>query len=441
MFNTMSNDTAVRYLLWIYLLLLIFEGALRKWVLPGLATPLLVVRDPVAILAIALGLRHLIGNLYAVLFMCMGVLCILLAMMVGHGNHWVAIFGGRILILHLPLIFLFPAVFSSEDFWIFAKFTLVLSIPMVILMGFQYYLPQSHFVNVGVGGEGSSGFSAALGRYRSSGTFAFTNGVSMFFAVAASMMACWITNAEGSNPKWFWITVGCLLLAVPLSISRALAFSYLLIGLAMVVSGALSPRHIKRLILSTAIAFIIMAPITQLPIFKDSTEAFMARWERATEGEGDGKGVQGVLEGRVLDSFTEPWERLDRIPLFGYGIGIGTQTGTFLYFGRRGFILGEGEWYRVTGELGIIMSIAYIGLRIWLALLLLLKSLALSRSGNSIPLVMCPIAMYWLIIGSTGQATSLGFIVVLTGLWALSFKTQEEKLTDFPDEEDLAVEI
>lgn len=437
----MSNDTAVRYLLWIYFLLLIFEGTLRKWFLPGLATPLLVVRDPVAILSVALGLRYLIQNLYAVLFMGMGILCILLAMMVGHGNHWVAIFGGRILILHLPLIFLFPAVFSSEDFWIFAKFTLILSIPMVVLMGFQYYLPQSHFVNVGVGGEGSSGFSAALGRYRSSGTFAFTNGVSMFFAVAASMMAAWIASSKGTKPVWFWICLGCLMIAVPLSISRALAFSYLLIGLAILVSGALSPRHISRIIITAVIGSIIMVPITQLPVFKDSAEAFVTRWEQANEGEGKGKGVQGVLEGRVLDSFTEPWERLDRIPLFGYGIGIGTQTGTFLYFGRRGFILGEGEWYRVTGELGIIMSIAFIGLRVWLALLLFFKSLALPGSGNSIPLVMCPIAMYWLIIGSTGQATSLGFIVVLTGLWALSFKTQEEELSDFRDEEALAVEI
>ena len=34
--------------IWLYFLLLIFEGALRKWLLPGLATPLLVVRDPIA---------------------------------------------------------------------------------------------------------------------------------------------------------------------------------------------------------------------------------------------------------------------------------------------------------------------------------------------------------------------------------------------------------
>lgn len=38
-----------RMAIWIYLFLLIFEGAIRKWVLPQLATPLLLVRDPIVI--------------------------------------------------------------------------------------------------------------------------------------------------------------------------------------------------------------------------------------------------------------------------------------------------------------------------------------------------------------------------------------------------------
>ena len=40
----------VRRLIYLYLILLLIEGALRKWVLPQLANPLLIVRDPVVIL-------------------------------------------------------------------------------------------------------------------------------------------------------------------------------------------------------------------------------------------------------------------------------------------------------------------------------------------------------------------------------------------------------
>ena len=45
----------IKTLIWIYFWLLIFEGALRKWFLPSLSSPLLLVRDPVALFAIFLG--------------------------------------------------------------------------------------------------------------------------------------------------------------------------------------------------------------------------------------------------------------------------------------------------------------------------------------------------------------------------------------------------
>ena len=35
----------LKRLIWVYFILLVFEGALRKWFLPGLSTPLLIVRD------------------------------------------------------------------------------------------------------------------------------------------------------------------------------------------------------------------------------------------------------------------------------------------------------------------------------------------------------------------------------------------------------------
>ena len=39
----------IKKLIWVYFLLLLFEGALRKWFLPGLSLGLLSVRDPVAL--------------------------------------------------------------------------------------------------------------------------------------------------------------------------------------------------------------------------------------------------------------------------------------------------------------------------------------------------------------------------------------------------------
>jgi len=45
----------IRRLLWIYFWLLIFEGALRKWIFPSFSDPLLLARDPIALLTLFAG--------------------------------------------------------------------------------------------------------------------------------------------------------------------------------------------------------------------------------------------------------------------------------------------------------------------------------------------------------------------------------------------------
>ena len=44
-----TDYTFIKKLIWAYFLLLLFEGALRKWFLPGLSQGLLIIRDPIVI--------------------------------------------------------------------------------------------------------------------------------------------------------------------------------------------------------------------------------------------------------------------------------------------------------------------------------------------------------------------------------------------------------
>src|SRR4030095_15695316 len=77
-----SRDSAaespryLRWLIWTYFWLLIFEGALRKWALPSLANPLLVIRDPVllAIYALAFARQIFPVNKFVIALTCIGVL-------------------------------------------------------------------------------------------------------------------------------------------------------------------------------------------------------------------------------------------------------------------------------------------------------------------------------------------------------------------------------
>jgi hypothetical protein len=51
----MTRERKIQLLLCSYFWLLIFEGALRKWVVPGLSDPLLLARDPSCVAAVVLG--------------------------------------------------------------------------------------------------------------------------------------------------------------------------------------------------------------------------------------------------------------------------------------------------------------------------------------------------------------------------------------------------
>src|SRR5438128_1892579 len=48
--SQLSIDKTLKRLIWLYFWLLIFEGVFRKWIVPQLANPLLLVRDPVLLL-------------------------------------------------------------------------------------------------------------------------------------------------------------------------------------------------------------------------------------------------------------------------------------------------------------------------------------------------------------------------------------------------------
>ena len=184
-----SSLQNIRHLLWIYFLLLIFEGALRKWVVPGLSSPLLLVREPIALLALWLGwplLKRPIWNNWTLPIILIGFVGFLFTLSFGHADIYVAIYGLRTFLIQLPLIFLFPAVFDRNDVIKFCWVLVVLCIPMTLLIVAQSNSPTTHILNIAPGGEGSAAFDGALGRNRPPGTFSFITGVVSFYSLAAA---------------------------------------------------------------------------------------------------------------------------------------------------------------------------------------------------------------------------------------------------------------
>ena len=176
---------------------------MRKWLLPGFATPLLIVRDPVALLLILLSLKEnlLRSNMYLSGTILLGIVSFFTAIFFGHGNLFVALFGARIFLLHFPVIFIIGRIFNKNDVIKVGKVILWLSIPMTVLIILQFYSPQSAWVNRGVGGDlNGAGFNGgALGYFRPPGTFSFTNGNTLFYSLVACFVFYFWINPKSVN--------------------------------------------------------------------------------------------------------------------------------------------------------------------------------------------------------------------------------------------------
>ena len=114
----MTNARAsqpLRRLMWLYLLLWVTEGALRKWIAPGLASPLLIVRDPVLLTMYFLAWRRGVFpmNFFVWFVTGLGIVALIVSVVFTDVPLAVELYGWRTNFLHLPLIFLIPVISTA----------------------------------------------------------------------------------------------------------------------------------------------------------------------------------------------------------------------------------------------------------------------------------------------------------------------------------------
>lgn len=411
-----SRLKPLKYAIWLYFILLVFEGALRKWVLPGLSDALLVVRDPVAIFIIyrAWYYNLINRNVFIIAMTGLTILGLITALLFGHGNLFVALFGARITLLHFPLIFIMGKVLEKEDVIKFGKFILWLSIPMVVLIGAQFFSPQSAWVNLGVGGGETEGFQGALGYYRPPGTFSFQVGNTLFFSLAAVFIVYFWTSKLKFNRLVLFLATLALLAAIPLSISRTLFYS---VGLTMVFyfcSLFFNPKQFLNFFFIAAGVVIVLVVLSQFKFFEVATEVFTTRLTTASEYEG---GVSNSLLDRIFGYIFKAYASSNEIPFWGFGMGMGTNVGSKLLSGERSFLLAEFEWNRVIAEMGVFLGTALMLVRVALGGKLVLGSLSLLKNGGQmLPWLLLSVGLINLMQSQWWQPTILGFGIFINGL-------------------------
>lgn len=421
-------DRLLKQGIWLYFWLLIFEGALRKWFLPGLATPLLIVRDPVAIGLLFLAWKRGVPfiNGYVVAMTLIGIVGIYTAIFLGHGNLTVALFGARILLFHFPLMFVIGAVFDYNDVIKLGKATLLIAIPMAILIGLQFYSPQSAWVNRGVGGDMSgAGFDGAMGYFRPPGTFSFTNGLHLFFGFVGIFVVYFWLRPEGVPRSLLLAATASLLAAIPFSISRSLLL-FVAIDIAFAALAMLrTPRYAGRLLILLLGGLLVIAVLSQLSFLQTPLEAFTSRFTSASDVEGGLKGSLGNRWlGGLLEALTESFDQ----PFWGYGLGMGTNAGsTLLTGGSRAFLIAEGEWGRVIGELGPLLGLALILLRVGLSVKFCVIGYRKLADGNFLPWTLLGYVLMMVPQAQWAQPTALGFSTLIGGLFLASLRQPQRK--------------
>lgn len=427
--NILLSNKGYKYALWVYIILLIIEGGLRKWFLPSLATPLLVIRDPIAIWLVIVGLQKgWLDFLYVKAMMVVCTLSFVLSLLFGHHNLLVALFGWRIYFFHFPLIFIIGQMLTRDDILRICRFFLYVSIPMTVLIVVQFYSPPTAWVNIGIGGEGTAGGAGAMNYMRPPGTFSFPSGFSCFQGIVGCILFYYLiaNNTLEKKQRFFnWLLLmmlACYLIAIPTSISRTIFFQTIVFVMFLVLVGLFKPNMRFKIVKFLSLGVAAMVLLAVSGVLETNTAAFAARFEHASKVEG---GLEGTLGGRYLGGFLEALINVD-VPICGYGIGIGTNAGAKLMGGDMysfGFN-GEVEWQRIVGESGFILGLCIIGIRLLFSLNLLKKSYdRLTRQSDVLPWMLSAGMILSLPQGQWSVPTNLGFCILLGGLTLAAIRT------------------
>lgn len=426
----------VKFGIWLYLFLLLVEGALRKWIFPGAQEIFLVIRDPVLLMTY---MAALLGGIVprSKFLGVLGVLIVVsfvFSFLAGQSNLLVTAYGLRTNYLHVPLIWVMAEALDRNDVEKLGSFILLMVIPMVLIMVKQFRSPMDAFINRGVGGDEGGQIYGALGRIRPPGLFSFITGPMLYFPLTA---AFFMHQATERRRLWLpvLVAVGVLiLLAMPISISRGTMITTGLVAAAYVVCMVRLGIISMSIVRFAFIGLLLMVALSFLPLFKEARDVFMDRWNTAS-AEVEGRAWQSLTE-RVLSNFTVPFESAAEAPFFGYGIGVGSNVGARLLSGRVGFLLSENEWGRVFLELGPLLGGAFIAYRTALTIYLFIVSFrALNRFRDPLPMGIWAACSPAILLNQWAPPTVLGFAIFGGGLVLAATNYVDDEEEEEDDEE------
>lgn len=410
---------SLRWLVWIYLFFLIFEGVLRKWVFPGQSNIFLVVRDPLVLLIYLLAMadRRFPWHAGTLGAGALGLVAMVFSIFSPNAAVIVLLYGFKAAFLHVPLIFVLPHILERRDLDRIGWAVLALAPVMAVLMAIQFQAAPESWWNVGAGGSEDGQMEGAMGRIRPPGLFSFITGAAQYCALLMAFLLDSALRVEGRR-RWWWLGLVAfsLVICVTVSISRML---WVMVVAPLFMLGFLlraRPELVGRLVGLISVGLVALLLASGLEVFDEGTEAFNSRLGRTGDYHASWLDRATNVAARLLEDPYWAWLAAKDAPLLGHGLGAGTNVAAASTSGRLYFALGEGEWVRMVLELGPLLGLPYLLFRVGLGLSLLGPAWRAAREGSGLAIFLFANAFPLLVVGQWGQATTLGFAMVMAGL-------------------------
>src|SRR5215216_1555160 len=374
------------------LVIVVIEGAVRKWFLPS-ATELVYFYKDALMVIILIGYRRQHRKTPLLIKRSVQVFSLALALFVAYavasmiipgGPHvLIGLLGVKAYCLYMPLAFIVPRAFASKEKIIgFLKWYSLIALP-VAAVGVMQFLdtnPRSVLNRYAVNEEASSRAVDVATFYGSSGqgfvritsTFSYVSGLSIYlpvmFALLLSLTSFYsIRHLSRSVRALYYLALGAVVVLSFMTGSRGSVLAIAVI--AVIFYWFASKKNLFRRLRHVAIigALIYVALTTLFP------QAYDAFYTRAF---GENQRVDEGLS-RITGSFDFPAKEASYAGAFGYGIGLTQNAVPAL---KKRFNLRkadnpipigyEGEPGRVMLELDIIGYLLYTGLRLVILLTL-----------------------------------------------------------------------
>jgi len=417
-----TNYAFIKKLIWTYFLVLLFEGALRKWFLPSLSQGLLIIRDPIVIwiyyLSYAKGIFPL-NNKYLNKCLQWVVISIVISFLLTQAHIFTIIYGARTNLLHFPLIFIMAKVLAWQDVIKFGKAFLLLALPMTWVVAEQFQGDAEDIMNVAAGGTGSQ-LETSGGKVRASGTFTFVSGIVFYYCFTVSFIIYGFL-VKGTFPKWMlYLGTTASLLAMVTAGSRAVIAECLQVLACVGFLAYFKPIEFGK-IAGSIFGFSTLGLLlyTQVDLFQEGLDFLTLRFEEAANVEGTP--IEAYFN-RYLAMIIAPYS-YSWTENFGYGLGSATRAGSALG-GKFGFA--ENSWARAILEGGVFWGSLFILLRIWMTKDLLISSIRAVKRGSYLAIFLFGAAGPVLLFGLLGQPTNLGFAAFGSGLCLAAAVSQKK---------------